>query len=64
MEGRLEQLQHEVNACKLERESISMLIRHMDSLEEQMDGLDERMEGCEGRISKWERKQDKNLSLV
>ena len=61
MEGRLEQLQHEVNACKLIH---GWMIRHMDSLEEHMDGLDERMEGCEGRISKWERKQDKNLSLV
>ncbi len=56
-EDKPEQLQPEVNACKLEGESVSILIRSMDSLEARIDG-------CESRITKWERNQDKNSSLV
>lgn len=33
IEDRLESMQHEINACKLERDSVSLLIRKVDQLE-------------------------------
>ncbi len=39
MDTRLDSMQHEVNACKLERDSISLLIKEMDQLEKRMGKL-------------------------
>lgn len=36
IEERLDSMQHEINACKLERDSISLLIKRMDQLEERI----------------------------
>lgn len=36
IEERLDSMQHEVNACKLERDSISLLIKRIDQLEERI----------------------------
>ena len=33
IEDRLESMQHEINACKLERDSVSLLIGKVDQLE-------------------------------
>lgn len=33
IEVRLDSMQHEINACKLERDSVSLLIKRMDQLE-------------------------------
>lgn len=33
IEERLDSMQHEINACKLERDSVSLLIKRMDQLE-------------------------------
>lgn len=36
IEERLDSMQHEINACKLERDSISLLIKRIDQLEERI----------------------------
>lgn len=36
IEARLDSMQHEINACKLERDSVSLLIKRMDQLEERI----------------------------
>lgn len=36
IEERLESMQHEINACKLERDSVSLLIKRVDQLEKRM----------------------------
>ena len=42
IDARLESLQHEVNACRLERESIGLLIRKIDQLESRIEELEKR----------------------
>lgn len=39
VEAQLDSLQHEVNACKLERESIGLLIKKIDQLESRIEEL-------------------------
>ena len=39
---RMESMQHEVNACKLERESIGLLIKKIDQLESRIEELEKR----------------------
>lgn len=57
LENRMELLHHEVNACKLEQESVGMLIKHIDKLEEKVDEHDI-------RITKLEQNRQKNLSMA
>lgn len=42
IENELELLHHEVNACKLERESISLLIKKIDQLERRIEELEKK----------------------
>lgn len=42
IENELELLHHEVNACKLERESIGLLIKKIDQLEKRIEELEKR----------------------
>ncbi len=42
IDARLESLQHEVNACRLERESIGLLIKKIDQLESRIEELEKR----------------------
>lgn len=42
IENKLELLQHEVNACKLERESIGLLIKKIDQLESRIEELEKK----------------------
>lgn len=39
----LESMQHEINACKMERESLSILIKKIDQLEKRLDELERRI---------------------
>lgn len=39
IEDRLEAMQHEINACKLERDSVGLLMRAMEQLENRVDAL-------------------------
>lgn len=61
LEDRMEQLHHEVNACKLERDSVGMLIKHMGNLEQEVDRHDIRITRLEQRL---EQKKQKNLSMA
>ncbi len=42
IDARLESLQHEVNACRLERESIGLLIKKIDQPESRIEELEKR----------------------
>ncbi|MCM1123213.1 MAG: hypothetical protein NC416_11575 [Eubacterium sp.] len=42
LESRMDIMQHEINACKLERESISLLIQKIDEHEERITKLERR----------------------
>jgi len=42
IESQLELMQHEVNACKLERESIGLLIKKIDQLESRIEELEKK----------------------
>lgn len=42
IDARLESLQHEVSACRLERESIGLLIKKIDRLESRIEELEKR----------------------
>lgn len=42
LENRLESIQHEVSACRLERESISLLIKKIDPLERRIEELEKK----------------------
>lgn len=36
IEQRLDSMRHEINACKLEKDAVSLLIKRMDQLEERI----------------------------
>lgn len=40
IESQLEVMHHEINACKLERESIGLLIKKIDQLESRIEELE------------------------
>ena len=40
--SRIDSMQHEVNACKLDRESIGLLIKKIDQLESRIEELEKR----------------------
>ena len=42
IENQLEIMQHEINACKLERESIGLLIKKIDQLERRIEELEKK----------------------
>ena len=42
IENQLEIMQHEINACKLERESIGLLIKKIDQREKRIEELEKR----------------------
>ena len=42
IEVRLEPMQHEINACKLERESLGLLIKKIDQLERRIEELEKK----------------------
>ena len=42
LESRMDIMQHEINACKLERESIALLIQKIDEHEERITKLERR----------------------
>lgn len=42
IEDQLGLMQHEINACKLERESIGLLIKKIDQLEKRIEELEKR----------------------
>lgn len=42
IDSKPDSLQHEVNACKLERESIGLLIKKIDQLESRIEELEKR----------------------
>ena len=42
IDNKLDSLQHEVNACKLERESIGLLIKKKNQLESRIEELEKR----------------------
>lgn len=39
----LETMQHEINACKMERESVSILLKKIDQLESRIEELEKRI---------------------
>ena len=41
--ARLDSMQHEINACKLERESVSILIKKIDELEKRIATLESKI---------------------
>ena len=43
IDAQLEAMQHEINACKLERESIGLLIKKIDQLETRIEELEKRI---------------------
>lgn len=42
VDSKLDSLQHEVNACKLERESIGLLLKKIDQPESRIEELEKR----------------------
>ena len=42
IEARLESMQHEINACKLEKDTISLLIKKSDQLEKRIEELEKK----------------------
>ena len=40
--ARLESMQHEINACKLEKDTISLLIKKIDQLEKRIEELEKK----------------------
>ena len=43
IDAKLEAMRHEVNACKLERESVGLLIKKIDQLESRIEELEKRI---------------------
>ena len=42
IDGQVEAIHHEVNVCKLERESVSLLLKKIDQLESRIEELEKR----------------------
>lgn len=43
MDQRLESMQHEINACKLERDSVGLLIQESDRHEKRIEALERKI---------------------
>ena len=43
IDGKLDSMQHEIIACKLERDSVSILFKKIDQLEQRIDELEKRI---------------------
>lgn len=56
IENELEQLHHEVNACKLEKDAVQLLIERGDRLEERLDGHEARIVRLEEKRKKPQKK--------
>lgn len=43
IDAQLETMRHEINACKLERESVSLLLKKIDQLESRIEELEKKI---------------------